>query len=198
MSFRRPTLIAALALGLVAGPARAEDAAKATGAPSPSTAPRSEECSSEHERQHMLGAVLDAGQGPASYGARYLESYRSSSGCGGLGFTGWYALGGEVRGEGTSAAAAQVVGRFGGIGDTMGFGIELAAGGGTTFARTIATGQFAVLLDFYYLGFGISYAFPIGFDRPAWLASSVEFALRIHVPLFTYDEYEERHATIPK
>jgi hypothetical protein len=151
-----------------------------------------------HERQHMLGAMLDAGQGPASYGARYLNSYQSGSGCGGLGGTGWYGFGGEVRGEGTSAAVAQVVGRAGGAGDTLGMGVELAAGAGTTFARTIATGSFALLLDFYYFGVGISYAFPIGFDRPAWLSNGVELALRIHVPLFTYDEFEEHHSPIPK
>ena len=150
------------------------------------------ECSSERESQHLLGAVLDAGDGPASFGARYLNAHRSSSGCGGLGATLWYGYGAELRGQGAEAAVAQAVGKAGMAGDAAAFGLELATGAGTTFDRTIATGSVAFLFDFYYLGVGLSYAFPIGADRPAWLGGP-ELAVRVNVPLFTYDHHEEHY-----
>jgi hypothetical protein len=149
------------------------------------------QCRSGHDRQNLLGLLLDAGQGPVSYGARYLNQSRNSSGCGGLGFTSWFGFGAEIRGDGVSAMEAQAVGRLGGSGDVLPLGLELAAGAGTTFGRTIALGTATALVDFDYFGVGASYRFPIGFDRPQWLGG-LELALRIHFPLSTYDAQERR------
>jgi hypothetical protein len=52
-----------------------------------------------------------------------------------------------------------------------------------------------LLLDFYYVGLGASYSFPIGVDRPAWLGG-LEFALRIHVPIVVYDKHEEKSTRV--
>jgi hypothetical protein len=149
-------------------------------------------CSSGENWEHVLGLVLDTGQGPLSLGGRYLHQYRYHGGCGGLGAITWAGMGAEVRAEETSAMVTQAVGRMGLWGDAMAFGFELAAGAGTTFAHTIATGSAGILFDFYYFAIGGSYRFPIGFSRPAWLGA-VELALRIQVPFFRYAVHEEEH-----
>jgi hypothetical protein len=182
------------AAALAAATARA-DGSKADTAPaataSPSS-PRPVQCDSGENWEHVLGLVLDAGQGPLSLGGRYLNQYRTHSGCGGLGFVTWLGAGAEVRAEETSAMVTQAVARLGGAGDAMAFGFELAGGAGTDFARTIATGSAALLFDFYYFGIGGSYQFPIGFTRPAWLGA-IEVAVRIQVPIFRYGVHEEQH-----
>jgi hypothetical protein len=182
----------ALALVLATGAAHA-DPSKADAAPLAAAAdPRTDECTYGHDRQHLLGLLLDAGHGSASFGTRYMNAYRDHSGCGGLGFLGWLGVGAEVRGEGTSAMAAQAVGRIGGVGDAIGTGVEIGAGAATTFAQTIPVGSVALLFDFYYFGIGGSYTIPIGADRPSWL-DGWELAVRVHIPLQTYDVFEEKH-----
>jgi hypothetical protein len=153
-------------------------------------------CTSGENWEHVLGLVLDTGQGPLSWGGRYLHQYRYHSGCGGLGAITWAGFGAEVRAQETSAMVTQAVARFGLWGDAMATGFELAAGAGTTFARTIATGSAGLFLDFYYFGIGGTYQFPIGYARPTWLGA-VEFALRIHVPIFRYSVHEEEHMEQP-
>jgi hypothetical protein len=185
-------LAACVALASAAGAARAEPPATAE-APAPAPpAPRTIQCTEGHDRQHQLGFLLDAGQGQASYGVRYLNQYRVDSGCGGLGGTAWFGFGPEIRGDGASAMEFQAVVRAGIGGDAIPAGVELSSGAATTFGRTIATGTATFVIDFNYFGLGAAYRFPIGADRPSWLGG-LEFALRIHVPLFTYDvERKER------
>jgi hypothetical protein len=150
-------------------------------------------CSSRDDRQHLLGLVLDVDNGHDAIGARYMNALRNSSGCGGLGAMLWLGYGAEAQVEGTSAMVTQAVGRAGMLGDAFGMGVELGGGVGTDFGRTIAAGSAALLFDAYFFGLGVSYQFPIASDRPAWLGA-VQFALRVHIPLSTYDVREE-HTT---
>jgi hypothetical protein len=174
--------------------ALADDPAQAAAAMPAATATQSArpvKCTSGHEWQHLVGLVLDAGQRAASYGVRYMNAYKDYSGCGGLGVVGWVGYGAEIRGDGVSAVETQAVGRAGMGGDASSFGIELAAGGASTLVSNIALGTATFLVDFYYFGVGASYRFPIGSPRPPWLGE-VEFALRIHVPVFTYGKDEKQ------
>jgi hypothetical protein len=138
-----------------------------------------------------MGALLDMGSGPVSFGARYLHGYKGYDGCFGLGMAAWFDYGAEVRAKGASAMITQAVLRAGLAGDTIPAGLELAGGAGTDFTKTVAIGTFAVMLDFLYGGLGVSYEFPIGSSRPSWLGE-VEFAVRVHIPVRRYNVHEER------
>jgi hypothetical protein len=144
--------------------------------------------------------LFDVGHGSPSFGARYLQQHRDRHRCGDAGELASLGLGAEVRGMGTSAVAAQGVVRVAGADETRGvaggFSAEAAAGVATGLGRTFATGSVAVLLDLGPVGVGASYQIPIGAARPAWLGS-LGLALRVNIPLLTYDAHEERYAADP-
>ena len=152
--------------------------------------------SSSSDMHHIVGGVFDAGSGPVSLGARYLHGHREASVCHRLGGMVWLDYGAEVRAQLVRAMITQAVARVGMAGDAVPVGLELAAGTGTDFDRTIVTGSVAFLIDFYFGGLGASYVFPIGSSRPSWLGQ-FEFALRVHVPVATYDVHE-KHWTEPE
>ncbi len=141
------------------------------------------------DAQPGIGAVLDGGKGPLSYGLRVMNDQRDHFACGDSRTVGAVGFGLEVRGEGTSAVDGQGVLRVHGGDDgpwAAGFTVEGALGAATDGTKSIATGSTALLFDLGAMSVGASYQFPIGADRPAWLGT-LGLALRVNVPLMTTD-----------
>lgn len=148
------------------------------------------ECHQSGNKEHVVGAILDVGGRTDSAGIRYLHSHVSGTACGGLGAFGWLSYGPEMRVTFFPAVASYAVARAGVLGDGGGFSAELGLGGGSDLSKSRALGFFGLFLSGYVFDLGGVGHFPIGGDRPDWLGT-VQFAMRIHVPVHRYDKYEQ-------
>jgi hypothetical protein len=182
----------AIALGIATGLLFRSTVATAEPA-SPESQPSEfeRECVDSGNKEHVVGAILDVGGRTDSAGIRYLHSHLSGTACGGLGAFGWLSYGAETRVTFFPAVASYAVGRAGVLGDGGGFSTELGFGGGTDLNKTSALGFLALFWSGYVFDLGGIGHFPLGGDRPNWLGT-VQFAMRVHVPVYRYDRYEKR------
>jgi hypothetical protein len=154
-------------------------------------APRANDAPLVHRERmaHVVGARLDIGRA-WDFGLAYLHSHESLTTRNGLGalIAFQYGVDGRlIRDEGAfRAGLGLLTGRISMMGDAGGFGMEASLG--STFkseAPVVAEGGF--FFGAYFVELGYAYRFPIGSERPEWLASH-QFALRIQVPVFGHHE----------
>ena len=188
----RPHGLFGLVLLSQSGVARAEGASA-----EPGKASRTIECSTQSEKAHMLGLQADWGRGSA-YGLVYGHDWVSGEQCGGLGAIVHGRLGAAatLATRDHSSIDAYLLGpvaRFGLAGDGALFEYEVqpsVALGDGPVRGVLSLGAF---LGYRYFALGYAYAFSIyPRGRPDWLASH-RFALRIAVPLYSYDREETRY-----
>ncbi len=82
---------------------------------------------------------------------------------------------------------AFATGRISLMGDAGGFGVEASLGSTFTHAAPVAA-EIGVFWGVYYVELGYAYRFPIGGDRPDWMASHL-FAVRLQIPVHGFREH---------
>lgn len=148
------------------------------------------------EKQHVIGVLYEHSE---AIGLRYQHTHFSAAGCG-EGFLMWGGYGADLRLlesdlKRIDGGIAQLSGRIGTFpGAGVGIGAEVGAGAGPTHDGFRGLGFVGAFATFYYVDLGAAYFFPLGpFDRPEWL-SNIIFAMRIHLPVATYDEHERHYS----
>src|SRR5205823_2932408 len=116
----------------------------------------------------------------------------------------WFGYGVDVRAvtrdhTALDAVLGYAVARASMLGDAGGAGFEVAAGAGADGDGVHAAGLVGTFFGLYYGEIGYSYQFPLGGERPGWLASH-QFSIRIHIPLARHDrrEWDETPRETPR
>jgi hypothetical protein len=153
----------------------------------------------EKSRVVFLGLRYDLGHADA-FGIGILHAHEEGTSSGGLGFFGYFGYGLDLRLVSADRSAVDAwltsaVARLSGMGDAGGSAAEVAVGVGHGADGWQGAAHAGFFIEFYYLGIGYTYQFPLGpFTRPDWL-SSHQFSVRIHAPLYRYRR-RERDETV--
>ncbi|HEX6766063.1 MAG TPA: hypothetical protein VF103_11310 [Polyangiaceae bacterium] len=146
-------------------------------------------CRESGSIEHVLGGGFDIGYARDTIALRYLQVHRAGVHCGASGTVGWLSYGPEIRTDLRGAWLGYAMARAGAFGDAGGGAVELGIGAGTDFDRTVASGIVGLFYSVYYFDLGGSIQYAIAHERPYWLGG-LAFAVRFHVPLFEYAEYD--------
>jgi len=150
-------------------------------------APTPRQCEEYGNRDHIVGALFETDGSINTLGLRYHLANTSGDDCRGGSLT-WFAYGLDVRAPAFDALSPYASARLGVMGDASGGGLEAGIGPTTDFDRTAAASYLGIFMLGYFFELGAIYQFPIGTDRPHWLAGW-QFAVHLNVPVVSSTRY---------
>ena len=151
-------------------------------------------CSGFSDKQRVVGALFEGSDKGDALGLRLHETRRTGAGCG-EGAILWASYGADLRViardfRAVDAVLGQLSGRAGGLGGPgPGVSLELGAGLGPSREGLYGSGFAGAFLTFYYLDVGATYHFPIGRSHTTDWIDGGRLAIRLHVPVRTYDTH---------